>query len=320
MNNNAISKKELDNKRFYEIDLLRAFGIILMVMGHVSFGIFFDKWIHSFHMPLWFIISGYFVNIEKKSVIFIARKIKSILIPYLLFGVLYEVINSLVYGQNQWMGLVYPNSIEVPINGALWFLPALFFTNVIGFLILKHFPSGIAYIIMVLIAGIGSLRIIRFPLAADSAMVGIGFFLLGYLLNNYFYKLLDVSVWGGIAMLVIFTFFAIVNGYVNVRLNKYSFIPLFWITAFGLSVSLWIIFKWISSKITISLALEIGSNSLIYVCMNQCILNMLKTILIVGNPLIVLGWKVFLVVIIMTVCFWVNRLIMKSKFRFILGK
>lgn len=40
------------------IDLLRGFCIILMVMGHVGFGVVFDKWIHAFHVPIWFIISG----------------------------------------------------------------------------------------------------------------------------------------------------------------------------------------------------------------------------------------------------------------------
>lgn len=37
----------------------------MMVMGHVGFGNKFDLWIHAFHMPMWFIISGYFFNINK---------------------------------------------------------------------------------------------------------------------------------------------------------------------------------------------------------------------------------------------------------------
>ena len=54
-------------KRFYNIDYLRFFGIVLMIMGHVGFGTIIDKWISSFHMPLFFIISGYFCNSENST-------------------------------------------------------------------------------------------------------------------------------------------------------------------------------------------------------------------------------------------------------------
>ena len=47
------------NKRIDTVDVLRAVGILIMVMGHVGFGGKFDRYIHSFHMPLFVLISGY---------------------------------------------------------------------------------------------------------------------------------------------------------------------------------------------------------------------------------------------------------------------
>ena len=44
---NTIRKSRMDY-----IDIYRAFGIILMVMGHIGFGGKFDKFIHAFHMPM----------------------------------------------------------------------------------------------------------------------------------------------------------------------------------------------------------------------------------------------------------------------------
>ena len=41
-------------------DILKGLGILLMIMGHVGFGELFSKYIHAFHMPLFFLISGYF--------------------------------------------------------------------------------------------------------------------------------------------------------------------------------------------------------------------------------------------------------------------
>lgn len=39
------------------MDIFRAFGIILMVMGHINFGKHFDHFIHAFHMPMFFFVS-----------------------------------------------------------------------------------------------------------------------------------------------------------------------------------------------------------------------------------------------------------------------
>lgn len=53
----GICMKEI--KRFDEIDILKSMGIILMIMGHIGFGGIFDYWIHSFHMPMFYFISGF---------------------------------------------------------------------------------------------------------------------------------------------------------------------------------------------------------------------------------------------------------------------
>lgn len=53
-------KAQKDNltDRLNYIDCFRAIGICLMIMGHVGFGGHFDKWIHAFHMPMFFFVSG----------------------------------------------------------------------------------------------------------------------------------------------------------------------------------------------------------------------------------------------------------------------
>lgn len=63
-------------KRVKYVDLVRTLGIILMIMGHVGFGKTFDYWIHAFHMPIFFIISGYFfmfknLKIGKNSIVYL---------------------------------------------------------------------------------------------------------------------------------------------------------------------------------------------------------------------------------------------------------
>ncbi|WP_230399228.1 acyltransferase family protein [Novisyntrophococcus fermenticellae] len=79
---NIIRKSRMDY-----IDIYIAFGIILMVMGHIGFGGKFDQFIHAFHMPMFFFISGFFYkekHIDVKKCAF--DKAKKLLTPYFVFG------------------------------------------------------------------------------------------------------------------------------------------------------------------------------------------------------------------------------------------
>lgn len=46
-----------------------------MVMGHTnSFGGYFDKFIHAFHVPMFFVISGYLFRVNSYSLSDIIKK------------------------------------------------------------------------------------------------------------------------------------------------------------------------------------------------------------------------------------------------------
>ncbi|EPK2302026.1 acyltransferase family protein, partial [Klebsiella pneumoniae] len=86
------------------VDYAKAFGIILVVFGHVNRGLFnsgiftsteiyhsLDNVIYSFHMPLFFFLSGLFFieSISGKSKIrFISGKFKTIFYPYAVWSIL----------------------------------------------------------------------------------------------------------------------------------------------------------------------------------------------------------------------------------------
>lgn len=82
--------------RNQEVDILRGFAAILMILGY-SFIVYpvniedipwcsaIGHFIYNFHMELFFILSGYvYYCYEYKEFIF--KKINRILIPYLVFG------------------------------------------------------------------------------------------------------------------------------------------------------------------------------------------------------------------------------------------
>lgn len=53
----------MDNsKRIDWVDVAKGVGIFLMVMGHSSMPDAVNRWIYSFHMPLFFLLSGLVFN------------------------------------------------------------------------------------------------------------------------------------------------------------------------------------------------------------------------------------------------------------------
>ena len=76
---NYILPDSTQNTRIDYIDIFRSFGIILMVMGHIGYGKAFDLFIHAFHMPMFFWISGYLFSYKaKEEISFISKKALSI--------------------------------------------------------------------------------------------------------------------------------------------------------------------------------------------------------------------------------------------------
>ena len=78
-------------------DYAKGMGIFLVVAGHVLKGLvkasiipgtgitgFVDAWIYSFHMPLFFFISGMFVSssVQKPLGIYTLDKVRSVAYPY----------------------------------------------------------------------------------------------------------------------------------------------------------------------------------------------------------------------------------------------
>ena len=79
------------------IDLLKAFGIVLMVFGHSGFP--FTKFIYLFHMAIFFMASGFCFN-ERNSesfhdfVVFLKRKFLNLWIPYVVTVCLFTLLHN----------------------------------------------------------------------------------------------------------------------------------------------------------------------------------------------------------------------------------
>lgn len=329
--------------RIEYIDLLRAAGIIFMIMGHLSIGgAKMDHMIHSFHMPLFFILSGYFYKKGdwKRQTL---HKARTILIPYLVFGLFHYaiwILLNLSRADNLFRPLqclLYDcTSLDMPIAGALWFLPCLFFTEAM-FILIDHGGGNRLFVVGV-ISILGnywtSIFDFRLPLALDTAFVGLGLFYIGHLLHEIeFIKQLDKI---GLSWIVLMTVVDLVlvmkNGYVNMRIGAYGCVPFFWINAVLSTTILWKYSRFVWSILSLSIYgkgvcnyfCRVGKNSMIYLAFNQL------AIFIATSIIIIVGLRKFvfftqiekyaLLLITMLIIYGIELVITKTKLGIILGK
>ena len=129
-------------KRIGGVDVARGIAMICIVLGHLG------RWeiirvVFPFHVPIFFLITGWFFRPEKDWKTFLTKKAKALLVPYVTAGILMAVVGTLVHlrlhGQEPlntflaWIGaMLYgagdstPRLWNVPQIGALWFLLATF--------------------------------------------------------------------------------------------------------------------------------------------------------------------------------------------------
>lgn len=114
--------------RDYLFDNYKALLVLLVVVGHfieLSYKnnefLYHLKWfIVSFHMPAFIFISGYF----SKRRLSPAKLVQKLVIPYIVYEVIYYLLYSCVIGKPTGLYLLYPKF-------SLWYLQSLFFWRLI---------------------------------------------------------------------------------------------------------------------------------------------------------------------------------------------
>ena len=142
-------------KRLDYLDMAKGLGMLLVLIGHLQGDTIFSLspyfhplcvFIFSFHMPLFFIISGILIHMRDETgadipmSVHIKKRFKGIMIPYFWFSlfyfsvVIYAFIKGSVAVETLLVNLWYVLSCYG--MNVLWFLPALFFGEIL-FLFLK---------------------------------------------------------------------------------------------------------------------------------------------------------------------------------------
>ena len=181
----------MNSDRIHYIDTAKGIGILFVVIAHhLLGGDALRGWINSFHMPMFFMFTGFLMAHRNKTYKddrqMIKEKAEHLLYPYFTFSILILVWYFVFY-------IILSNKPDEPLRyvlikmvttygyHALWFLPALFFSTLLFLFINKSQKSNLMFIILIIVGGILGV-FINIPITKKN--------LFGWYILNYFTRII----------------------------------------------------------------------------------------------------------------------------------
>lgn len=132
------------------LDIARGIGIVVVILAHVDTG---DNplcsWIGSFCMAIFFFVSGALLNYldrwRRESFLqIVLKRVRGVLYPYFTFSALIIACYAfmrIVFRRGSFSNIMEIVKSTVTLSGydALWFMPTLFFAELICVLLLRYF-------------------------------------------------------------------------------------------------------------------------------------------------------------------------------------
>jgi len=236
----TVSQSTVIRQRVPYVDIAKGIGIILVVMGHNDFLLispFVHKLIYSFHMPMFFFMSGLFFKPNLPFWTFIRNRYHKVLKPFLaiLLLIYFASISfskiSLVMASRRLFKAMYGNGHYIDWV-QLWFLPHLFAVSLFAYFFFRAvhqrqvFRFRRAILVVIYVMSVLSLQafspfelhllgrtltLYGLPFSVDLVVVSGFFFILGYETNRRQHDALLENPWvlviSGLALILLVWYF-----------------------------------------------------------------------------------------------------------------
>lgn len=187
-----------------------------MIIGHTSIPILLSNFIYAFHMPLFFIASGWTTNWDKYSIsAFITRRFKTLMIPFFIYSTTVQILMYIInkgdlenWFLHGWGGY------------ALWFIPVLYLSSILVKVLYSITPRFILLwgAIMAIFGGFLKYNSIILPWTLSSIPYASFLIIIGSILNRY-YDYLEKTRWWLIILTFLVTVFISYNWRLDIAWN-----------------------------------------------------------------------------------------------------
>ena len=329
------------------LDVLKGIGITLMIFNHVYFGEVVHHYVQSFHMPLFFIASGFLWKDKGESLCeHIRYKIKKLAIPYFFWGSLFcltwSIINVVMStGDNLlegWVKLFLFSTNGIPYAVAIWYLASFFWCELLYFILKRAIKSNVTCSIVFIIIAVsgciisGLFAIDIIPWGIEPALTGCLFMNIGEILRtavipkvnivNMDKRILPVIILIQIIM-------AFINPTIDMRTSRYCIVPFYFLNGILGTIVWWNISNVLLvshlpgvDKIT-GILKYISRFSIVFLCTNSFLTTVAKRIAdfgAAGNILIELILKIVLGIAVMVICWGISEFMSKGKRKILIGR
>lgn len=230
-------------QRITWIDTAKGIAMLLVIVGHTTFDLT-GKWSTSFvygiHLVMFFLLSGYTIRPQKITRVYINNRFSRLMVPYFAtcLAITLMDIAQFLYNDFSIMNTTKITGKDLLRSffasgtfqtfgtidlgtriGAIWFLPAMFFSNLIFQLILGFSNDDDARMgfISVIAAMVGFLtaRFLWLPFSIQSAAFAVPFLWMGYEIRKY--NILAKLRWYHYLAAQIILLYGINAGYCRIR-------------------------------------------------------------------------------------------------------
>jgi polysaccharide biosynthesis protein PslL len=201
----------MKQKRELWIDIAKGLGIITVVMGH-SGNELAHHYFFWFHMPLFFMLSGYTFKAHTNTnefLLWFKKRAKQLLIPYISFAIIITVVKfgiDITQGNLNILSLV-KDSIRIVYGGQLlrgqyavfWFITCLFLTQLVFALIVMRFKEiktqllivGIAFLFAHVESKLLTVHNIPIPWNADVTLLALTYYSFGFYTRRFLINIIQ---------------------------------------------------------------------------------------------------------------------------------
>ena len=173
------------------IDVAKTIGIFLIVFSHFEQNDFAGSFLWTFHVPLFFFMSGYLTH-PRSDRDFLASVTRKLVLPYVAIYVVTVLLTAVLRSDydlhsilRALAGLYYgTHSYPWFANAALWFLPSLITVEVLYNFCVRRF--ALSYLLFVAVSYVlYRQHQLNLTFSIDLSLLGLNFFLAGVLAKRF---------------------------------------------------------------------------------------------------------------------------------------